>query len=463
MALRYTPYKYPTVESLMHKVQPIVDAEIQKLRLIDAMITAPKVCADLNVILAKLQEIMDGKEYKLTLFELQTISYHCADLSEELLTFFLCKYLFTDWNKFAIKGLMHSILLHWGTPLVNKIIPVLLEHIDDMSDVQLAAFDYFKTKESPIELGKILQKKNVEISQSPRYVLLQDAMFTYPYFQPVIRAYFGKTKITLSLIDKMLDTIVKHKRSQLAKLLLPDTVIRAKSAIGIGEDIKTKLIAACISTIGEPDDISKWGGDNLSEEDNVRLQQCRAIIRTWRISRVIELVFTTAGGGEYKDRAPFWKTFAGALIEMNGDNTQFLRVYTNNSIPGITPEDWKQFSRKYSGWRISSKTAILMRFGDWTIVEMLDGGCAYFYKKGDPTTQNMYDKVWSYTIYDSEDLVLRDGSHEFLQEDIDYRLDSLPEGGRIAHRGKWKTYFKKFIFQRQIIPYDVRKDIGLKY
>lgn len=462
MALRYTPYKYPPVESFIHKVQPIVDAEIEKLRLMEAMIDAPKVCADLNVIIGKLQEIRDGSEYRLALFELQTIAYHCADLSEDLLTFFLSKYLLSDWNKFAIKGLMHTTLLHWGTPLVEKILPVLLEHIDEMSDVQLAAFDYFDTKESPAELGKFLHKKDVEIVKAPRYVLLQDAMFTYPYFQPVIRAYYGATKITIEMIDEMLDTIVKHKHLRLAKMLLPDTVIRAKSTIGIGDDIKKKLIAACISTIGEPNDISKWNGDSLSDEDNVRLQQCRTIIRTWRISKVIETVFTNAGGGEYKDRAPFWKTFAGALIQMNGDNTQFLRVYTNYSIPGITPEDWRQFCRKYSGYKTSSKTAVLMRFGDWTIVEMLDGGCAYFYKKGDPTTRNMYDRVWSHTMYESEDLVLRDGSHEFLQDDIDYRLDSLPEGGRIAHRGNWKPYFKKFIFQRQIVPYDVRKDINLK-
>ena len=147
---------------------------------------------------------------------------------------------------------------------------------------------------------------------------------------------------------------------------------------------------------------------------------------------------------------------------MNGDNAQFLRVYSNYSIHGITLEDWRQFCRKYSGGKTSSKTAVLMRFGNWTIVEMLDGGCAYFYKKGDPTTRNMYDRVWSHTMYESEDLVLRDGCHEFLQDDIDCRLDSLPEGGRIAHRGNWKPYFKKFIFQRQIVPYDVRKDINLK-
>lgn len=462
MALRYTPYIYPTVESFVHKVQPIVDAEIEKLRLMEAMIDAPKVCADLNVIIAKLQEIKEGSENILTLFELQTIAYHCADLSEDLLTFFLNKYLLLDWNKLAIKGLMHTTLLHWGTPLVEKILPVLVEHVDEMSDVQLAAFDYFDTKESPAELGKILHKKGIEIVKAPRYVLLQDAMFTYPYFQPVIRAYYSATEITIEMVNEMLDTIVKHKHIKLVKMLLPDTVIRAKSTVGIGEDIKKKLVETCVINIGEPDDVTKWNGDGLTEEDNIRLQQCRTIIRTWRVSKVIDTVFRNTRDGDYPDRADFWHKFAGALVRMNENRTDFLRVYTNYSIPGLTPDDWKRFCRKYSGYKTSSKTAVLMRFGDWTIVEMLDGGCAYFYKKGDPTTERKYDYVWSRQMYESEDLTLRDGSHEFSHDDIDFRLESLPEGGRIAHRGSWKPHFKKFIFYRQIVPYDVRLDTGLK-
>jgi len=452
VALTYHPILYRKVDVFVRdRLQPIVDKQIRMLQLIsDGLGEVPK-CNNLLDIIHKLEEIYKNQKGNLTTFEVQSLCFHIDDLDEDLMNFFLETYLKVNWKPYALRGLMFSLLHCWGTPFESKLREIIEEHKNDLSALQKEAYKFMDSSIANINIALYIYNHNQSILDAPRLVLLNDETFTYTYFESPILAYFEKRKIKQDIVLLVEQVLQKHNVARFDKLLLAQVIIKANEQIDLHEDTKHELIRLGTSRIGDPHDVSYWQDDTLNDKQKSDLLRARQILRTWLIIRIIDNVFTKASSTSYPDRAVFWHKYAEQLLTQNDETRPFLRVISTSSLTNVLDIDERRlfFKRIYQG---SDNTALLMRFGEYTLVELLEGGCMYIYKNNHlPSAyRNQYDYVWSNFIHEIDDL--KDQNvRVFRKDDIMYRLNTLPENGRIAHMGDWQKYFKHFLLLRKII------------
>ena len=452
MSLSYRPIKYKSVEVFVRdELKPIVDMEVRKLQMIGANLTDIPSIKNLDEIIAKLASIQSSGDGYLTSYELQTITFHLSKLSDQLRDYFLSKYLPHNWKPIAIRGLMHSLLQFWYEPFVETARNILIAHRKEMQPLQKDAFEYMDTPSSGAKLSTYIYNHREYIWNAPQYVLLQGEMFHYPYFEDVILDYFQKRQVLMETIALAEDTLKKHNVARFDKILLPQLIIKANTVKYLDEDVKKELIRVATNRIGEPNDVSKWQDDTLNDEQKGKLLKARQILRTWQIIRVIDRVFNHGAVTAYPERAEFWRKYAKYLLSLNDDTQPYLRVLSTYGLTNVLNIDERKlfYKRLIVG---PENTAVLMRFGDYTFVELLDGGCMYIYRNHPerPIYQNMYAYVWSDRVHEIDD-VKDQRVKLFVKDDVLYRLNSLPDDGRIAHRGDWQHYFRHLLVTKKII------------
>ena len=451
MLLKYHTIKYPNVGTLVREeLKPFVDAEIRKLQMLNADITNIPICRNLDEIIAKLGVIQSSGEGQLTSYEVQTLAFHLIDLSESLHTYFLSDYIPHNWKPIVIRGLMHSLLQFWDKPFAEQVRDVLNTHRRDMSQLQSGAFDYMESSTSGTKLGIYLFNHRLPIFGAPQFVLLQDEMFHYPYFEDVIAAYFKECKIDSERIKIADEVMGKHNVARFDRILLPLIIIKADKQSGFSENEKKELTQVTSKHIGDANDMLSWQDDTLNDQQKKELIKARQIIRTWQIVRVIDNVFNRGAKDSYPDRAKFWRKYAKYLLKLNDEAQPYLRVLSTYGLSDILNfNERKLYYRHLS--RGQDNTAILMRFGEYTFVELLDGGCMYAYRNNHSQVSymNPYSYVWSNSIHDINDL--KDTNTCLITKDEIYNEVHLPAMVKIAHRGEWQSYFRHFLKIQRII------------
>lgn len=452
MILHYHPISYGSVESFVQKnLKPIVDAQVKQLQLLsDGLSNVPSV-KNLDDIIRKLAKIKESGVGKLSAYELQTLTFHLMSIQEEdLRNYFIRDYLTENWKPIALRGLMHSILLYWNMPIVTDVRSIVYHYKADMSELQKEAFVFMSSSSADADLATHLYKNGDSILNAPQYVLLNDEMYHYPYFEGVIYAYFQKLWITTKIIALADEVLTKHNVNRFNRILLPLIIIAAHKQIGFGEADRQSLIRISTQHIGDPNDVAKWQDDTLNNDQKSSLLKARQILRTWQIIRVIDNVFTHGAATSYPERAEFWRKYAAYLLKLNDDTQPFLQVLSTYNLASVMSfSERRLFHRQlYQG---KDNTAVLMRFGEYTIAEFLDGGCMYMYKNHPekPIYTNQYAYVWTNRVHEIDDL--KDATTTLITKDDIMSRYSIPDDIRIAHRGEWQRYFKHLLTMKKII------------
>lgn len=452
-SLKYQPFVYPKSDDLFDKLKPEVDAAIQRLQRMQYVVDMPVKPKNLETILAKFARIFNGEDLKLSVSEKQTISYHIVELKREEQTFFLTTYLNKEWSPLIVKGLIHSLLLGWYKEYAQLIRDVLMMHKSEFSNIEKSALGYMDSETAPKKLANYLQNHQIKLESATDFVLLNHHSFVYPYryFEEVMLSYFSHQSIDEEYIKYAELATTTYKSHRFNRIIFPEIIIRTDLQKGTKEQIKQTLIDTCFHTIGDPNIITNWQDDTLTEQQRNNLLQARNILRKWILSKVIESVFTKIGGGIYSNRAAFWKKYVPTMLEMNEKRNTFFRILSTESLVGVLPQYVRNTYYKRLKYG-SSNTALLMRFGKFTIVEFLDGGCMYVYHY-DPRSNSKntfgYVHIWSNLIDKIDDLKMPN-IVEIYQSDV-WGRQPLPNTLKIAHRGEWKDTFTHLLRIKGII------------
>jgi hypothetical protein len=137
-------------------------------------------------------------------------------------------------------------------------------------------------------------------------------------------------------------------------------------------------------------------------------------------------------------------------LEFNPDTpvNNFFRIYTSEpqKVAYLNTLGWNNVNRLDQ----QSETVVIMRFGDYSIVEYLSGGCMYVYKKMQDPTKGAYGFVWSRTrVYYADTFQLT--TVELYHKDIQYGA-TIPPSFKVAHRGGWGHVFKYLLTRLGIRP-----------
>ena len=345
---------------------------------------------------------------------------------------------------------MHAIVLYYNDKkIVDKLRRVLSNQLDDFTPIELLAYEYLIEDNGPNLLAEQLRHNKMPVEKAPTYLLLQLSMFTYPYFEDVMKEYFGVySKFTIDNDFGLEVALSAYNKTRFNKILLPEIILRISKEF-VGENTKAYFIKVCKLLIGDPNDYSLWQDHTLSNVEKGALMKARHIIRCWMFEKAIERVFDGAKGDYHAERSKFWKQYAKRLLEYNKDaqiNT-FFRVYTSESekFQYLKFLGWNNFYRLYR----QSETVVIMRFGVYTIVEFLSGGCMYVYKEVPYEPTCSYNLVWpKTTIYDAD--YFKRTNTKMFHDDVfrGYILNDF----KVEHRGDWMHVFRHLLTKLGIRP-----------
>lgn len=452
-SLKYQPLVYPKSDVLFDKLRSKVDAAIQRLQRMQYVVDMPVKPKNLETILAKFTRIFNGDDIKLSVSEKQTISYHIVKLKREEQTFFLTTYLNKEWSPLIIKGLIHSLLLGWYNEYAQLLRDVLLMHKSEFSNIEKSALGYMDSEFAPKKLANYLRNHQIKLESATDFVLLNHHLFVYPYryFEEVMLSYFSHQSIDEEYIKYIELATTTYNSHRFNRIIFPEIIIRTDLQKGIKEQIKQTLIDTCFRMVGDPNIITNWQDDTLTEQQRNNLLQARNILRKWILSKAIESVFTKIGGGIYSDRAEFWTKYV-PMLEMDEKRNTFFRILSTGSLVGVLSQYVRNtyYKRLRHG---SSNTALLMRFERFTVVEFLDGGCMYLYHydpaQSDAIDSYRYAHIWSNQIDRIEELKMPNIT-ELSKNDV-FSRHPLPNTLKIAHRGAWENTFTHLLRIKGII------------
>lgn len=442
--------KYPSVSALIDKIKPTIENNVKRLDLIQGAIVVPIVC-DLQQLYDKFEQIFKGSDILLTDYEKRNLSFHFYEMEEDLVKYYLDTYLISNWNKLCIKGLMHAIVLYYNDKkIVGKLRNLLSNQLDDFTPVELLAYEYLIDNKGPSLLAEQLRRNKILVEKAPTYLLLQKSMFSYPYFEEVMKEFFRVySKFTIDDDFGLKVALQAYNKVRFNKILLPKIIIRISKDF-VGDNTKAYFIKLCKHLIGEPNDHSLWQDHTLDNSEKSALTQARHIIRCWMFEKAIERVFEGAKGDYHAERSKFWKRYAKRLLEHNKDApiTSFFRVYTSEleKLQYLKFLGWNNFYRLYQ----QAETVVIMRFGIYTIVEFLSGGCMYVYKHSPSNSACAYNFVWYKTaVYNTDDFKYT--NTEMLHDDI-YHGNYTPDNFKVAHRGDWTLVYRHLLTKLGIRP-----------
>lgn len=448
MSLKIKYNNYPSIGGLIKQLNKTVEDNIKLLRVFQDEITPAPICK-IEILLEKLKKNMSGEKVVFSLSEQSSLAYYFCEFEDVYRDYYLNEYLPKHWNKSLVKGLMHSILHYYDIKfVVDSIRNVLNKNLDGLSLLQKDAYQYFATDEGHMKLGEELRRRKVSVVNAPSYVLMQNTMFVYPYFQYVIKAFFGnRSVVNQDLKEELKAALSAYNNSKFNRILLPIIVVAASKNRVITKETKDNCISLCNEFIAPYNEYPRWMDDTLSDSEKSSLRDAHHVIKRWILERAIIYVFNGGADNDYLSaRSRFWKDYTGTLLQMNEgqDICKFFKVYstnrdirTNLNIKGIGAHSFL--------YQTTDETVVLMRFGDYSIVEFLSGGCMYIYKNVSANNTCKYKAIWKDRI-DYADSLKSFQCTELVHDDVkSLNIHHLPNEFKIAHRGDWQTVYTRLL------------------
>ena len=467
--LHYTPISYPNVLEWAEQMRGNVEDCIRRLQKLHSDILPIPITSNFENILEKLSEIQKGQNITLSQYEKQCLAFHIGNIENNgLRTFFLTEYLTKFWDTSLISGCMYSLLMQWNEPYANEIRKVLNEHGKELAKHQKESYKYMNEPQSAEKLAAHLILRSAPVTKATDYVLLDHSMFTFAYFEDVMKFYYSRQLLSIEKIEQLNNALELHNSARFNKILLPIIIIFSDKKGEFKEEQKKKLMEISEERIGNIDDRIKWQDSTLKNEEKDNLITAHHILQRWQVDRIIDYVFTKSGSSSYPDRAAFWKKYSNTLLEMNSHNEEMnshndilfvciyikLAPFQNTIIQGMRKQinELKQSIGKQNWISIRelnqgpANTALLMRFGDKLIVELLEGGCMYLYqqKSGKYNSHENFWNAWGTSINSIDDVKFN--VTQIYQGDVNQLgFGSIPNELRIAHQGNWQATFQHLL------------------
>lgn len=446
------PVKIPDVQAFVDSLRPSVEERIRQLRMLqEGIAPMPVAPDDLQTVLSKLSAIRMGTDIALTVYEKQCLCFHIAeDVCAPLRDFFLLRYIVAYWETECVNGLMHTLLYSWGSEIMKPIWHILNAHYSELSEWQCRAYRYMDNADAARKLGAYLLQNRVNVICATDYVLLERSMFSYRYFEDVLETYFLNRLLSSADLDMLGASMARHNDMLFSQIFLPSIIIYSDKQADFDAGCKQKLLSVSQKAIGNIDTQVLWQSSVLDDKQRGNLLTARNILRKWMVERVIRKVFRETSSGAYPDRADFWSRYARTLADMNKDSQRtFIRVLSRDADIRAKVPHSACIDVKYLPYGISN-TALVMRFGDYAVVELLGGGTMYIYRKYAPsnTSADMYWRVFG--SVDSINDVLSNVPVILRDQVSNTGIPQKPFSLKMAHRGFWQSSFETLLAQRGI-------------
>ena len=296
----------PDITLTVELLESIVKANEDKLERIIDSISVPKECNSVQLI-AKLKRIINNEEEVLAPYEILMLSFSCAALSKDDLSFYL--EMFADKHKSLdlLQGLIFSLIRVWNNYDCRSLLISFIAKNKSLLNKRLSdVSSFFLYDDGPRLLGSAMRNK--DIFAAPKMICLDCEWINSDYFEQVILKYFNEKPISHEILKTIESLLKKIAKVRLNKQLLPDIVIRFDQE-SKNESLRNTLTSLCLRMIGTIEEPTRWEESSFDEKQRRALVNCKNIIKRWQVERSISLVFDKIGCARYPDRSRYWKRF----------------------------------------------------------------------------------------------------------------------------------------------------------
>ena len=429
----------------------VLDSNINKIRkavdeLTDVGIEAEGINKD-EVLKRIAKDYKEGKTPHETSYnrkELKCLSYNIGNDPDDSFVNFCLALLEQSWSETFLRGLLHSILVHWT-------------HFDDGGRRHVCNFFAEKTSASasrysasirPVlkyldiggayKLGNKIKNEKKDVSAICQVFGLSSSRITYSYFSDAIVAYYET--IEGNQFQELKAVLKLHNNTRTSKIIVSKLIISFQNEKAYHQ----QLMDFAMEMIGDPTLPSKWAPfPNATREEERNLEKARRVLLRLYAERAIDTFFKYLCTDER--RRKFWKRYSNKI-------NNFVVYGSRQSKNYIAPYiNYNFLSSHYKEVPSNSPTCgLVMYLGNYAIIEFSDTGALYAYRKDD----KWYKQVFSGAnrINKMDDLKLPFLSN-LVSTDSDYW--SYSSEGRLIHSGNWEKRMGAWLERK------IRKDDDL--
>ena len=412
--------------------------ELEKISLMDGFIVSRTRLDELKLLL---RNIFSGdNSVKLSTQDLKILLYHSGELDNDIYNFFIQKYLDKNWTNDLWIALFNAIISQWDKPRHIFLQDLGSKKLNICSERFKSSFSFLQDKKGTFRLSEYLQKRQISLFQTPRMLFYGGKIATSDFFIELASVYFSiATENKIAVLEEAVNEY--NNPEKFTKVVLPKFIIDShnKGNFKISDAGRTRLRSLAIKTIGNLNDIELWTlGNAVDSKLNMNLLEARRILLRWAFKKTIERFFLRDDRKSIdKKRVDFWIKKIDKIVETYDKNPQksCFCIFSSNSnvifdAPGLIHRYWSD-----------DNEAIVIRIGQYSIVEFLKVGAVYFYHQ----EHSMCNRVW-YNNTITRSGILKDTQvQQATQDDILYHIDILGKTIKIGHRGDWQPNFDRWL------------------
>lgn len=362
--------------------------------------------------------------------ELKCLSYNIGvDPNPEYLSFCL-ELLVNSWSESFLRGLLHSLLIHWGTldDGGRKLIISFFQNIVESSSSRYA------TKLKPVlkyldnggayKLGNKARSEKKEIFDICQVFGIPNNRISYSYFSDAIIAYYES--IGRDEFPHLKDILLQHNNTRTSKVIISKLIIRSQTE----KTYQQQIMDFALEMIGDPTLASKWAPfPKATREEEKNLETARRILLKLYAERAIDTFFKYLCVDPRRQK--FWKRYSSKIINFTVYGSQESKNYI---APYINLNFLNSHFKSVTSRNITC--GLVMYLGDYAIIEFSDTGALYAYRRD----SSHYNLVFSGANHISkiDDLKLP-YLPSLASVDNRYGYTALESEGRLIHSGRWEN------------------------
>lgn len=222
-------------------------------------------------------------------------------------------------------------------------------------------------------------------------------------------------------IEKVL---LEHNNVLTSKRLIPSLIIaNEESANNVNNELLKKL---ALKHIGDPSIRAKWSIPKGKDEDLANLEEAREIMLTWVKKEFITLFFDKCV--DEPSRKAYWLERVNIINDFKIYTTRFVHEMILSKDPVLSEFlDANVIVLRNESY--AKHAALLLRIGNFFIIEFSDVGAIYIYKKGSIYARNI--EIGNITYLKE----LKRPNLDYLNA-LNYMM--MKEEGRVLHNSGWE-------------------------
>lgn len=367
------------------------------------------------------------QETKYNRKELKCLSYNIGNDPDYGFVSFCLKLLEQSWSESFLRGLLHSLLIHWtlfddgGRRLVCKYFTEKVSASTSRYSASIKPVLKYLDSGGAYKLGNKIKNEKKDVSAVCQAFGLSSNRITYSYFSDAIVAYYET--IEENQFQELKDVLKLHNNTRTSKIVVSKLIIHFQNETSYHQ----QLMDFAVEMIGDPTLPSKWAPfPNATREEERNLEMARRVLLRLYAERAIDTFFKYLCTDER--RRKFWKRYSNKInnfvVYGSYESKNYIAPYINFNF---LSSHYKEVSSN------STTCGLVMYLGNYAIIEFSDTGALYAYRKDD----KWYKYVFSGTtrINKMDDLKLPFLSN-LVSADRDYWY--YESEGRLIHSGNWE-------------------------